>query len=172
MIRRQRAIWAVWMIASISTWTACGSDVNELSVSTPDRAEFTMTVYPILLRDCAFFACHSSTERFLQVFGPGRGRLSALTKALDPELDTEIMHAYDRARSMIDANDPDKSLLLRKPLEVGAGGTGHQGADHMGRNVYQDTTDPSYVAIRHWVLGSASASASTNKNTNTAGSVR
>jgi hypothetical protein len=150
-----------WLLAILPLMAACGSDTSELSVSTPDRAEFTMSVYPILLRDCAFYACHGSSDRFLQVFGPGRGRLSAATRPLDPELDAEIIHSYDRARSLIDPNDPDQSLLLRKPLEVSAGGEGHQGADDLGRNVYQDKTDPSFVALRHWVLSSMMLTGST-----------
>lgn len=144
---------ALWMLGVLPLMAACG-DASELSVGTPDRAEFTMTVYPILLRDCAFYACHGSSERFLQVFGPGRARLSLATRPLDPELDTEIIHSYDRARSLIDMQAPEDSLLLRKPLEVGAGGEGHQGADDLGRNVYQDKTDPSFIALRHWVLSS------------------
>jgi hypothetical protein len=151
MIRCRRVNWT---LAACALLAACG-DASELSVSTPDRAEFTTSVYPILLRDCAFHACHGSSDRFLQVFGPGRGRLSAIARPLDPELDAEIMHGYDRARSLIDPNDPEHSLLLRKPLEVGAGGMGHQGADDLGRNVYQDKTDPSYLALSHWVLGNA-----------------
>jgi hypothetical protein len=131
---------------------ACG-DANELSLSTPDRAEFTSSVYPVLLRDCAFHACHGSSERFLQVFGPGRGRMLATTRPLDPATDAEIAHSYERARSMIDAYSPEDSWLLHKPLELAAGGSGHEGADDLGRNVYQTTSEPNYVALRHWVLG-------------------
>jgi hypothetical protein len=141
-----------WVFLGLIWFAACG-EANELSLSTPDRAEFASAVYPVLLRDCAFHACHGSTERYLQVFGPGRGRMLPTTRPLDPVSDAEIAHAYDRARSMIDAYAPAQSWLLLKPLEVGAGGSGHEGADDLGRNVYQTVSDPNYLVLSHWVLG-------------------
>ena len=144
---RIRSECLVWL-----AFTACG-EANEFGSSSPDRAEFVSSVYPILLRDCAFHACHGSTDRFLQVFGPGRGRMNAATRPLDPLSDAELAHSYERARSMIDVSAPAESLLLRKPLEVKAGGTGHQGADDLGRNVYQTTSEPGYQALSHWVSG-------------------
>lgn len=148
MQRRRQAV-----VLCVCAWIAACGDANELSLSTPDRAEFTTMVYPILMRDCAFHACHGSTERFLQVFGPGRGRMLATTRPLDPATDAEIMHSYDRARSMIDAYSPEKSWLLMKPLEASAGGTGHEGADGLGRNVYQNAAEPNYLVLHNWVLG-------------------
>ena len=145
----------LWIVGTCAFVAACG-DANELSVATPDTAEFAATVYPVLLRDCAFHACHGSTDRYLQVFGPGRGRLLATTRPLDPPTPAEIAHSYDRARSMINALAPSDSLLLRKPLEAAAGGTGHEGSDSLGRNAYQTTLEPNYVVLAHWVLGSAS----------------
>lgn len=121
-----------------------------LALVTPDRASFEVEVYPVLLRDCGFHACHGSTDRFFQVFGPGRRRLNAITKPLDPPAPEEIAHAYDRARSMLDAQAIESSLLLRKPLAAEGGGTGHQGVDDLGRNVYQSTTEPGYEIIARW----------------------
>jgi hypothetical protein len=132
---------------------ACANESTELVVSTPNRMQFDQEVYPVLLRDCAFQACHGSTDRFLQVFGPGRGRIALGIKPLDPAIPGEIMQSYDRARSMIDASHPEQSLLLRKPLATKAGGSGHEGADEFGRNVYQSTIEPGYLAISRWVLG-------------------
>ena len=131
---------------------ACG-DVTELSVATPNRMQFDQEVYPVLLRDCAFHACHGSSERFFQVFGPGRGRLAPETQPLDPATALELTHSYERARSMLNTTALRDSLLLRKPLAVSAGGTGHEGADDLGRNVYQSTLEPGYVALARWVLG-------------------
>jgi hypothetical protein len=147
----------LWLVGSWALLAACG-DANGLSVSTPDTAEFASSVYPVLLRDCAFHACHGSTDRFLQVFGPGRGRLLATSRPLDPPTPEEIAHSYDRVRSMINPNAPADSLLLVKPLEVAAGGTGHEGADDLGRNVYQSKSEPNYAVLTHWVLGPAGTS--------------
>ncbi|HET6339763.1 MAG TPA: hypothetical protein VFG30_41415 [Polyangiales bacterium] len=140
---------------ALATAGACANETTELVVSTPDRASFEQTVYPVLMRDCAFSACHGSAERFLQVFGPGRGRISLDIKPLDPISPIEVEHAYNRARSMVDAIHPDQSLLLRKPLATKAGGSGHEGTDELGRNVYQSKLDPAYAAISAWVLGTS-----------------
>jgi hypothetical protein len=140
-------------VALLGSLAACADETTELVVSTPDRAIFDAEVYPVLLRDCAFHACHGSTDRFLQVFGPGRGRIAPELKPLDPAAPIEIQHSYDRARSMIDAQHPEHSLLLKKPLATEAGGSGHEGADELGRNVYQAKIEPGYAAIQRWVLG-------------------
>jgi hypothetical protein len=131
---------------------ACAADPGPLQVSSPDRAQFEAEVYPVLLRDCGFHACHGSTERFFQVLGVGRGRLLPLTRPLDPSTPEEITHSWERARSMIDDRAPARSLLLRKPLELEAGGVGHEGVDELGRNVYQTRMDSGYAALARWVL--------------------
>jgi hypothetical protein len=153
----------------IATTGACANETTELVVSTPDRQQFEQEVYPVLLRDCGFNACHGSTERFLQVFGPGRGRMSPDIKPLDMIVPAEVNHSYDRARSMIDGNHPEKSLILRKPLAAKAGGSGHEGADELGRNVYQSKIEPGYAAIARWVLGAQSAPTGAMGTTGTMG---
>jgi hypothetical protein len=140
-----------WMTLVHCAWLIGCSDLGELQISTPDRAAFEAVAYPVLLRDCAFHACHGSTERFLQVFGPGRGRMRPTTEPLDPATPEEIMQSYDRARSMLDVAVPENSLLLRKPLATQAGGTGHEGVDSLGRNVYQSATESGYRALAQWV---------------------
>jgi hypothetical protein len=139
--------------------SGCGADTPELMLPTPDRMQFEAEVYPILLRDCGFNACHGSGDRFFQVFGPGRARLVAATASVEPMTPLEVAHTYERARSMIDATDPERSLLLRKPLATMAGGTGHEGVDELGRNVYQSKIEPGYLVLQRWVLGQASAPA-------------
>jgi hypothetical protein len=71
---------------------------------------------------------------------------------LEPVSAAELAYSYDRARSMIDVAAPEHSLILRKPLAASAGGSGHEGADSLGRNVYQTKLDPGYAAIAAWVL--------------------
>jgi hypothetical protein len=56
---------------------------------------------------------------------------------------------------MVDVNDPPMSPLLRKPLEVAAGGSGHEGTDKYGRDVYRSVDDPSFRVLVDWVLGIA-----------------
>jgi hypothetical protein len=116
-----------------------------------DRARFEAEVYPILLRDCGFPACHGDTDRFFRVHGPGRTRFDPETLPYDPPTTAEIDATFDRARSMLAAvPDPRESLLLRKPLEASAGGGGHMGLDALGRNVYASREDPSWQTIAAW----------------------
>jgi hypothetical protein len=145
------------ILGAVFALAACANESTELVVASPDQMQFQTEVYPVLLRDCAFQACHSSTDRFLQVFGPGRARIAADIKPLDPELPIEISHAYERARSMIDAKHPERSLLVKKPLATSAGGSGHEGADALGRNVYQSKLEPGWLAISRWALGQSNA---------------
>ena len=116
-----------------------------------DRARFEAEVYPVLLRDCGFPACHGDSDRFFRVHGPGRSRLDPETLPYDAPTTAEIDATFDRARSMLAAvPDPRESLLLRKPLEASAGGGAHMGLDALGRNVYASREDPSWIAIAAW----------------------
>lgn len=137
-------------------WVAafgCAESQPELTLATPDPATFQEFAYPVLLRDCGFPACHGSHERFFQVFGPGRGRLDAATRPIDPPTMAELLFTYERSVSMIDPHDPDQSLLLRKPLSAAVHGAGHEGVDSLGRNVYEHEIDAGYVVLRAWVRG-------------------
>ena len=116
-------------------------------------AQFQSEVYPVLLRDCGFPTCHGSSNRFLQVWGPGRSRLNPmLTSAFDVPTGDEISLTYTLALSMVDGKHPGRSLLLRKPLAVEAGGAGHRGTDRYGRDVYRTTNDDGYLALARWVF--------------------
>jgi hypothetical protein len=149
------------LLAVIGSTSACGVDPKPLPLANPDMARFAEEAYPVLLRDCGFPACHGDPDRFFRVFGPGRTRFMPAVNSDpgDPATGDEITQSYDRARSMIDAKSPTRSLLLRKPLARAAGGAGHKGVDLLGRNVYASTTDPDYQALRNWVLGLPAAGA-------------
>lgn len=115
---------------------------------------FVDKVYPVLLRDCAFFACHGSEERLFQVWGPKRRRLFEGDLSGDEErsrIAMELKQTYMLAISFVDINDPARSLLLRKGLDPQAGGTGHLGLDKFGRNVYRSGESPGYLALSEWV---------------------
>ena len=115
---------------------------------------FEDEVYPVLIRDCAFSTCHGAEERFFRIWGPGRVRLDPLsTTAFTAATQEELDNSYQRATSMIDAKQPSRSLLLRKPLATAAGGAGHLGADQFGRNVYRSVDDEGYLVLSRWVYG-------------------
>jgi hypothetical protein len=141
-------------VFGLALLSACSVDPTPLLVANPDANRFATEAYPILLRDCGFPACHGARDRFFRVFGPGRTRLSTSPDLDpgDPATSEEIAQSYDRARSMIDAKAPERSLLLRKPLASGAGGAGHKGSDSWGRNVYASAVDPNFQTLRAWVF--------------------
>lgn len=139
----------------------CAPDVVEVSALHPDEQAFVRDVYPIVLRDCGFPECHGSTQRFYQVFGPGRVRLGPAPvdvqapDVLYPVQQQELIVTYERTRSMLTRTSGQADfLLLRKPLEVAAGGAGHLGTDRLGRNVYQSKQDPSWLTLKAWAESS------------------
>ena len=143
-------IWEL-CIAGLLALSACstgpGWTTAALSVT-----DFKDEVYPVLIRDCAFQACHGAEGRFFRVWGPGRTRLTPLlSNAFSEATGDEINRSYERAVSMVDHADPAQSLLLRKALATEAGGSGHLGADKFGRNVYRTVDDAGYLTLSRWV---------------------
>jgi hypothetical protein len=145
---------------------ACGSAQTE-PPPMPDAASFEATAYPVLLRDCAFPACHASNERFFQVYGPGRVRLNAdpMQDVYQPATAAELQLSYERARSMLSSPKVEDSLLLRKPLEASAGGAAHKGDDELGRNVYRSKQDAGYQTLLQWAASMQGAQGMQAANT-------
>jgi hypothetical protein len=114
-------------------------------------------VYPVLLRDCGFQACHGASDRFFRVVGPGRVRLDGDSEAFDGATGTEAGASFQSALTMLDAEHPERSLLLLKPLAIEAGGASHGGNDAFGRNVYRTAHDEGYLAIARFVLAQPAA---------------
>ena len=151
---RFRLCVALLVALALLSVSACTTPTDELEIPNADMRRFAADVYPVLLANCAFTACHGDGARPLSVFGPGRTRL-------DPKLDVyakvtaeEIAFSYARARSMlIDPDGPRRALLLRKPLAISAGGAQHEGDDPWGRAVFASKTDPRYEALFFWAIG-------------------
>jgi hypothetical protein len=154
-IERKRAAGWLWLAAALCA--GCADVEPEPLPPDRDRVMFDQQVWPILVRDCGFGECHGMRERFFRVVGPGHERLDPLMRLTEPVTAAELQFSYDRARSMIDPRDPPRSLLLRKPLEVEAGGAGHEGTDRFGRDVYRTVDDPSFRVLVNWVLAAAPA---------------
>ena len=126
----------------------------KLSEATTTSKAWAEGAYPVLMRDCAFFACHGSTDRLFQVWGPKRRRIFEGDLVDDAErlrLGEESNATFAMALGFVDINDPGSSLLLRKALDAQAGGTGHLGLDKFGRNVYRSGDSPGYVELAKWV---------------------
>lgn len=143
---------------------ACGDPSTAPVVAKRPFDAFRNDVYPVLLRDCGFPACHGDPKRFFRVWGPGRARLPLEStmiapEALDQPTGQEIAVSLALALSMIDERDLAHSPLLRKPLAVSAGGSGHMGIDNFGRDVYRTTSDQGYQVLQKWVFSPAPAPA-------------
>jgi hypothetical protein len=140
--------------------TSCSYERASVADPSPDVALFESSVYPVLLRDCAFYACHGNAERFFRVYGPGRLRISDELEAYDPATPAEVHHTYERARSMLQGvRGVEDSLLLRKPLDAteGGAGKGHRGTDLWGHDVYRVKSDVAYRKIVEWARAQPSA---------------
>jgi hypothetical protein len=157
--RHLNAFSVARLVLCSGLFAACGQG-HEFSgpLPAPDGQAFVHDVYPILMRDCAFGACHGAPDRFFRIYGPGRVRLDPLaSKPDDPLTLPEILYSYDRARSMLaTADQVQHALLLSKPLEPAAGGQGHKGVDELGRNVFASVRDPSYGVLAGWARSTGS----------------
>jgi hypothetical protein len=146
--------WLRHLLPAVALIVGCQRESSwsgEIAVA--DQTLFASEVYPVLLADCAFSQCHGANQRFFQVFGPGRTRLKDSAGA--DSLPLEMQVSYARALSMLitDGSRPlSESLLLLKPLDSAAGGTGHGGVDVYGRNVYRSASDPNYLVLQRWAL--------------------
>jgi hypothetical protein len=145
-------------LARIGSWLGIAIAIGgclpdaQPSVPGPDFEQFRTEVYPILLRDCGFNACHGDPDRYYQVFGPGRMRLDEEMDLFLPATEEEIEISYERARAMLLARgDVLASPLLRKPVEGG----GHAGLDAEGRNVYPGHQDAAFTTLVEWARGAA-----------------
>lgn len=173
---RARSNARPWLAISIATLLAagCAQDVVEITGMPLQDQAFQDTVYPIILRDCGFPECHGSDQRFYQIFGPGRVRIPPVpgdpdyvepapnevpsNDVLYPARAKELRVTYERTLSMLTRTSTQQDfLLLRKPLEVAAGGAGHLGTDRLGRNVYLSQQDPSWQALKAWAESNAGA---------------
>jgi hypothetical protein len=143
------------LLPLIALAVGCTDTGGESTLTRREFQQFQREVYPVLLRDCGYPACHGDGKRFFRVFGPGRVRLPGETstpEALDQPTGDELATSYSLALSMIDPDDPGDSSLLRKPLAVEAGGSGHSGVDDFDRDIYRTTRDSGYVTIARWVF--------------------
>ncbi len=122
-----------------------GCDDPVAQVPAPDRQQFQAEVYPLLLRDCGFLACHGDPQRPLFVPGPGRTRLDPDTEVFAVPTAAELERSYDRARALLVEQGGAGPVLIHKTTQ----GAAHLGADPSGRNVYEDDA-PELEVLRAW----------------------
>lgn len=149
---RARRAW-LWL-AMFACAIGCEPPSQDPAAAKRNFAMFRDEVYPVLLRDCGFAACHGDANRFFRVWGPGRERLPGAMTTPDPfDLPTvdEWSASFSLAEAFIDSSRPEASDLIRKPLAIEAGGVSHAGVDPFGRNVYRTRRDSGWLALVAWL---------------------
>jgi hypothetical protein len=149
-----------WAFGACLAAAGCAADepwAMTEAAPAPAFANDLTGAYPVLLRDCSFFACHGSNDRLFRVWGPSRRRLYELQAGATTDEEDRLQYAemkktYESAISFVDINDPKRSLILRKGLDEQAGGSGHLGLDNFGRNVYRSADSPGYLTLSRWVF--------------------
>ncbi len=114
-------------------------------------------VEPVLVKRCAFVACHGTDERPLRLYAPHRMRQdgSRAGSSLTP-VETEAN--YDAARGFA-GYEETITLLLTKGLDVANGGAYHEGATlYGGGDVFTQLDEPGYQTIAAWLNDSGQAS--------------
>lgn len=150
--------WLPLVVLSASALAGCpeglDSEVGAREVEL-DEAFYRCRVQPILIKSCAGFLCHGDTKRFFRLFGSNRLRYGLPPdKRNSPILPEETAYNFASAAAFVDRTDPDKSLLLTKPLDQAAGGNYHGGATEFGQgDVFLSKDEADFVTISAWVAG-------------------
>jgi|GEM_PF-743824 len=138
------------------------------SAQSLDWAGFVCNAQPVLLRHCAFSACHGNADHALRLYSPGKLRRAAIVTRQDRDTTlsaTEVADNYLSTGGLVwpttgvgPITDPAQIQLLGKPLATSFGGSQHQGiavfpvypADIPGN-------DPEWKALRDWAEGTKAA---------------
>lgn len=133
----------------------CQSDLTDPApLPALDEPYFRCRVQPILTKSCGALACHGDAKRFFRVFGRNRLRSEGTEEQRNAFMRAEERaFNFNSARAMVDANDPDASLLLLKPLEQAAGGFYHGATLYGMADVYPNRDDPDHKTLTAWVNG-------------------
>jgi hypothetical protein len=143
-------------LASMLLFGGCQAGLDDgLAPAQLDEPFFRCRVQPVLTQSCAAFACHGDGRRFFRVFARNRLRLGGTEADRNAFLNEgERGYNYASASALVVPGRPDESLLLRKPLDEGAGGYFHQGAHIFGGgDVFLDREDGDYQVIAQWIEG-------------------
>lgn len=130
----------------------CASAPPTTSVPALDYPVFKQQVETELMGSCGFSNCHGAAARPMRIFALAGNRIRP---GLPTQELTEEEHRanYDRVRSYAAKTSAELPDLLRKPLQVEQGGSGHTGVDRFGRNIYGSKADPRWVLLDDWVNG-------------------
>jgi len=120
-----------------------------------DEKYFECKVQPILTKSCSMFACHGDGARFFRLYARNRLRLgfpeAERNHRMSPE---ERAHNFAAARAFVDPEEPERSLLLMKPLDQKGGGYYHGGATEFGKgDVFPSRNEAEFKVLENWIKG-------------------
>lgn len=131
-----------------------GDLLDEKGLAALDEPYFRCRVQPVLTKSCSAFACHGDARRYFHLFGRNRLRSAGTEEERNAFMRAEERaFNFDAARAMANAENPDKSLLLLKPLGAVSGGYFHGALDFGTSNVFINKDDPDYKTLAAWVGG-------------------
>ncbi len=159
------AILPVLGCAESAPWPPCRGGVDcEYDVSREptgdspalDIEAFRCDAQPVLMARCSFYPCHGDPNRPLVVYAPGRLRWDAVPAGTQQagQTEAELGANYQAAIKFALGAEPSRSLLVRKPLDVRAGGVYHFGESiYEAGDVFDSTDDPGYQRLLAWLFG-------------------
>jgi hypothetical protein len=154
---RHAARGGVFLLVTAATLVGCQAGLTD-DAPLPkelDEAFFRCHVQPVLTKNCSMFACHGTPERYFRLYARNRLRYGIASESQRNSFlnQGERQLNYNAARAFIDLNVVDNSLLLKKPLELDAGGYYH-GATLLGTsNVFARIDDSEYKILVKWASG-------------------
>jgi hypothetical protein len=169
----QRTSVRVSILAALAagglSFFACASVPDETrytQILAPDPAQFQASVSLFLERRCGTLDCHGQAGRPLRIYG-ARGLRKQNDAGLTPiSGDTSIEEIAANYRSVIglepeamsrvvaaDGDDPERLLIVRKPIDIGEGGERHKGGAVIGRG------SDGYLCLTSWLGNRTNAKA-------------
>lgn len=120
-----------------------------------DRAFFDCEVTNVITKTCSGFQCHGDATRYYTIFTRNRLRFGGTEEERGIQLrPIESEFNYNATLAYVDSEEPERSLLLLKPLEQSAGGYFHRGAEIFGGgDVFRDREDRDFLVLHDWVNG-------------------
>jgi hypothetical protein len=155
---RREVVLSTALVAVVSILASCQDLSGPSPELTLDEPYFRCRVQPLLTKNCSNFACHGDGARPFTVFARNRLRLGGTESERNAFLsEDERAYNYRAASAMVDAEHPDESPLLLKPLAEEAGGWFHGATElEQGLDVF-DGRDGEWMVISDWAHGATEA---------------
>ena len=127
----------------------CGPDLATVPLEVGDVGFFAARVEPHLEARCGSAGCHGRPDRPFSMYAPGQHRRDPGRTWLDEPLELdEVEENARRTAAFGTGDDPNETLIVRKPLSLEEGGLWHGGGDVFGAR-----NDEGCRALTAWLNG-------------------